>query len=301
MNETEHDHERARRPGWGSAMLYLVLIALSGLMLLPFLWMLRSSLCDDREVVRALERFRDFVPQTMHPGNYGEVFRAVPFWKYLLNSTIVSGSVVLGTVLSSSLCAYAFAFCRTPYRRHIFYGVLATMMLPGVVMLVPTFVLFRWLGWIDTLKPLIIPAFCGNAFAIFLFRQFFLGLPGELIEVARIDGATNMDIFWKVIMPLSRPVTITVAIFSFMGTWNDFMGPLIFLNSQENWTLQLGLSSFQGQVAEQLNLLMACAVMVLLPVLAVFFCLQRYFIRAWEGVSVPLSTGEGVSWVIDSA
>jgi ABC-type glycerol-3-phosphate transport system permease component len=271
--------ERRRRSGPATVLLYAVLVFAAAWMLLPFAWMVRSSLCDDREVVRALERLGDFVPSTVHPGNYAEVFRSVPLWRYLLNSVAISVGVVFGTILSSSLCAYAFTFCRVPYRRHLFYGVLATMMLPGVVVLVPSFILFRELGWIDTLKPLIVPAFCGSAFAIFLFRQFFLGLPAELIEAARMDGATNLEIYWRVVMPLSRPVTVTVAIFAFMGTWNDFMGPLIFLNSQENWTLQLGLSSFVGQVAQQFNLLMACAVMVLLPVLAVFFCLQRYFIR----------------------
>jgi ABC-type glycerol-3-phosphate transport system permease component len=153
------------------------------------------------------------------------------------------------------------------------------MMLPAVVTMIPRFILFRELGWFDTLKPLVVPAFFGNAFAIFLFRQFFLGLPKELIEAARIDGATSVQIYWRIVMPLSRPVCVTVAIFAFIRAWNDFMGPLIFLNSQENWTLQLGLSSFIGQTASQWHLLMAMTVMVLLPALLVFFWLQRYFIR----------------------
>ena len=263
----------------GRALIYLVLALLACVMLLPFAWLLRSSLCDDRAVIQPLDRLRDFLPPTAHPENYPGVFRTIPFFRYLLNTAIVTGGVVLGSILSSSLCAYAFAFCRVRYSRHVFYGVLATMMLPGVVTLIPVFILFREVGWIDTLKPLIVPAFCGSPFAIFLFRQFFLGIPRELIEAARIDGATGLQIYWRIVMPLSRPVTITVAIFAFMGAWNDFMGPLIFLNSQENWTLQLGLASFMGQVANQWNLLMAATVMVLIPVLIVFFALQRYFIR----------------------
>ena len=293
------------------ALTYVVLAALACVMLLPFAWLVRSSLCDDRAVIEPLRRLRDFVPPTVHPENYPDAIRAptaderykklplgkllaksrlpwtprqapdrpVTFLTYLLNTVLVTGGVVLGSVLSSSLCAYAFAFCRVRYNRFVFYGVLATMMLPGVVTLIPVFILFRELGWIDSLKPLIVPAFCGTPFAIFLFRQFFLGIPRDLIDAARIDGATSLQIYLRIVMPLSRPVIITVAIFSFMAAWNDFMGPLIFLNSQENWTLQLGLSSFMGQVANQWNLLMAATAMVLLPVLVVFFCLQRYFIR----------------------
>ena len=293
------------------ALTYVVLAALACVMLLPFAWLVRSSLCDDRAVIEPLRRLRDFVPPTVHPENYPDAIRAptaderykklplgkllaksrlpwtprqatdrpVTFLTYLLNTVLVTGGVVLGSVLSSSLCAYAFAFCRVRYNRFVFYGVLATMMLPGVVTLIPVFILFRELGWIDSLKPLIVPAFCGTPFAIFLFRQFFLGIPRDLIDAARIDGATSLQIYLRIVMPLSRPVIITVAIFSFMAAWNDFMGPLIFLNSQENWTLQLGLSSFMGQVANQWNLLMAATSMVLLTVIVVFFCLQRYFIR----------------------
>jgi len=271
--------DESRRSTLASVALYAVLAAIAAGMLLPFAWMLRSSLCDDREAVAAMEKLSDLIPRTVNPENYAQVFASIPLWRYLLNTVIITVCVLVGTVLSSSLCAYAFSFCRVSYARKIFYGVLATMMLPGVVTMIPTFILFRHLGWVDTFKPLIVPAFCGNAFAIFLFRQFFLGIPGSLIEAARIDGADALRIYWRVVMPLARPVTITVAIFSFMGTWNDFMGPLIFLNSQENWTLQLGLNSFIGLVGSQMNLLMACAVMVLLPVLVVFFCLQGHFIR----------------------
>ena len=269
-----------RKPGAGGrAAVYVVLAAMAVAMMLPFYWLVRSSLADNRDVLRPIERLGDFVPTSVHPENYPAVFEAMPLWRYLLNTTIITGSVVVGSVISSSLCAYAFAFCRVRYGRWLFYGVLATMMLPGVVTMIPAFILFRELGWIDSFKPLILPACCGTPFAIFLFRQFFLSLPRELIEAARIDGATGLQIYRSIVLPLSRPVIVTVAIFAFMGSWNDFMGPLIYLNSQRNWTLQLGLSSFMGEIANQWNLLMAATVMVLLPVLVVFFILQRYFIR----------------------
>jgi ABC-type glycerol-3-phosphate transport system permease component len=215
----------------------------------------------------------------VHFENFSRVFQSVPLLKYLRNTVTITVFSIVGTLMASSLCAYAFAFCRVPYRNYLFYGVLATVMLPGVVTMIPTFILFRELGWIDTFKPLIVPAFFGSAFAIFLFRQFFLGLPLSVIEAARMDGATALQTYWLIVMPMSRPVCVTVALFSFVGHWNDFMGPLIYLNSEPKWTLQLGLNSFRGEIVDQTNLLMACAVLILIPVIIAFFSLQRYFIR----------------------
>lgn len=260
-------------------LVYALLLGFSAIMLVPFLWLLRSSLCDEATVIQPLESPGDFIPPTLHFENFPEVFRSIPLLLYLGNTVLVAACVIAGTVLSSSLCAYAFAFCRVPYRKHLFYGVLATVMLPPVVTMIPTFILFRELGWIDTFKPLIVPSFFGNAFAIFLFRQFFLGLPTALIEAARIDGATPLQTYWRIVMPMSRPVCVTVALFSFVGCWNGFMGPLIYLNSKEKWTLQLGLNSFRGEIVDQMHLLMACSVLILLPIVVAFFCLQRYFIR----------------------
>jgi multiple sugar transport system permease protein len=248
-------------------------------MLLPFLWLLRSSVCDDKTVIKEIKTPLDLIPPEIHWENFPKVLESIPLLMYLQNTLMIAVFVIAGSVISSSLCAYAFAFCRVPYRKHLFYCVLGTVMLPGVVTMIPSFILFRELGWIDTFRPLIVPAFFGNAFAIFLFRQFFMGLPTSLIEAARIDGATPLQIYWKIVMPMSRPVIVTVSLFSFMGCWNQFMGPLIYLNSKENWTLQLGLNSFRGEVLDQTNLLMACSVIILIPVIVIFFCLQRYFIR----------------------
>lgn len=259
--------------------IYALLVIFAVAMLLPFYWLLRSSLVSNRQVLEPIESLRDFIPSHLHFNNYPAVFHAMPFFRYLMNTVIVTGGVVFGTVISSSLCAYAFAFCKVRYSKWIFYGVLATMMLPPAVMLIPTFILFRQLNWIDTFKPLILPAFFGTPFAIFLLRQFFLSIPKELIEAARIDGATGLQIYWGIVLPLARPALVTIVIFSFMGSWNEFMRPLIYLNSQSKWTLQLGLNSFMGQIANQWNLLMAATVMVLLPVLLMFFFLQRYFIK----------------------
>ncbi len=259
-------------------LIYILLIGLSAAMLLPFAWLVRSSLCDDRTVMQPLRSLGDFIPPTVHFENFSEVFHSIPLLKYLKNTVFITVLTIVGTIFSSSLCAYAFAFCRVPYRKPLFYAVLATVMLPPVVNMIPSFILFRELGWIDTFKPLIVPAFFGSAFAIFLFRQFFLGIPMALIEAARIDGAKPLQIYWQIVMPMSRPVCLTIGLFAFVGCWNGFMGPLIYLNSEDNWTLQLGLNSFVGEVVDQTNLMMACAVMVVLPVIVAFFFLQRYFI-----------------------
>lgn len=268
-------HSTAQR-----AFVYGLLMLLSLIFLLPVAWLVRSSLCDQKSVLLPLERLSDFIPRSFHPENFLRVFQKIPFFSYTLNTLIISVLTVVGSVLSSSLCAYGFTFCQTRSSSKLFYGVLATMMLPGVVLMVPQFILFRHLGWIDTIKPLVIPAFFGAPFAIFLFRQFFLTLPGSLVETARVEGANNLQIYTYLITPLAKPVTITVTIFAFMGSWNDFMGPLIFLNSQKNWTLQVGLSTLISDTAGgEWHLMMAATLIALLPVLLVFFFLQKYFVQ----------------------
>jgi ABC-type glycerol-3-phosphate transport system permease component len=273
---------RARRRPWtarvGKVGVYAALTLGAVAMVVPFLWMVRSSLVTVDQILKPCETLRDFIPSPARPRNYAEVFEKLHFWRCFGNTTIITVCVLVGTILSSSLCAYAFAYCRVPYRNRVFYFVLATMMLPGVVTLIPVFIMFRTIGWVDTFNPLIVPAFFGQPFAIFLFRQFYLQLPRELFDAARVDGASNLRIWATIVLPLSKPVVITVAIFSFMATWNDFMGPLIFLNSESLWTLQLGLASFMGLVASDWHLLMAGSVIVLLPVLIVFLALQRYFV-----------------------
>jgi multiple sugar transport system permease protein len=206
------------------------------------------------------------------------VFLVPLFW--LINTTTVTGLAVLGNVLTSSLVAFGFARLRFPGRGFLFILLLSTMMLPDVVLLVPQFILFRELGWVDTLLPLIVPSFLGgSAFNIFLVRQFYLTIPRDFDEAARLDGASNWQIWRQVVLPLSTPVLIAVAIFSFVYHWNDFMGPLIYLQSENMKTLALGLRAFISPADASWNVSMAASMFLVVPVLVVFFVGQRYFIR----------------------
>jgi ABC-type glycerol-3-phosphate transport system permease component len=186
-------------------------------------------------------------------------------------------------VLSCSLIAYGFARLDF-WGRDVLFGItLSTMMLPGIVTLIPTYILFRWLGWVGTYAPLIVPYFFGSAFNIFLLRQFFMTIPWELTDAARVDGANELRIFWQVMLPLIKPAVLVVAVFHFMYTWNDFMGPLIYLNNAAEYPLVLGLYAFQTQHGVKWNLMMAASLSVTLPILVLFFVAQRYFI---EGITL---------------
>ncbi len=265
-----------RRIETGLSLLIILLGAC--VIMIPLAWMVSTSLKRPMDVYLLPPRW---IPSPPQWGNYAEVFTAVPFGRYLLNSTIVSGLTVVGSVLSSSMAAYSFARLRSPGRHLIFMVLLSTLMLPGAVTIVPTFIVFQKLGWINTFKPLIVPAFFGNAFFIFLMRQFFMTIPLELEDAARIDGANSLQIFLRVMLPLSKPALITVAIFAFIGSWNDFFTPLIYINSEDMYTVALGVANFQGsaRVGPQMHLLMAASFIATIPVLLVFFVAQRLFIR----------------------
>jgi multiple sugar transport system permease protein len=212
--------------------------------------------------------------------NYLEVFEGLPFDLFLLNTMIIVVTAGIGTVLTSSLVGFSFCRLRFPGREFWFMVVLATMMLPGAVTLVPHYVIFKTLGWIDTLLPLTVPAwFGGGAFNIFLFRQFFATIPREMDEAARMDGASTLRIYAQILIPLSKPVLTTVAIFSVVNHWNDFMGPLIYLNSIKKMTLAVGLQLFRNQYGGYWNLMMGAAVLMTLPMLLLFFMGQRYFVK----------------------
>jgi ABC-type glycerol-3-phosphate transport system permease component len=214
-------------------------------------------------------------------GNYAEVMRVADFGRYFLNSALVSSLTVIGSVLSGAMAGYSFARLRSPGRNLIFVILLSTLMLPDTVTIVPRFVVFQRLDWLNTFYPLIVPAFFGNAFYIFLLRQFFMTIPPELEDAARIDGASSQQIFLRIMLPLAIPALVTVAIFSFIGSWNDFFHPLIYLNSSDMYTVALGVANFQGstRVGPQMQLLMAASFLATLPVLIVFFLAQRFFIR----------------------
>ena len=253
--------------------------------LLPVVWMVLTSLKSASQVFVSPPIWI-FKP---HWSNYAEVLQLVPFQRYILNTATIVGLTVLGTLLSCSFCAYGFARLRAPGRNAIFITLMATLMLPTTVTLVPTYIVFNHLGWLNTFKPLILPAFFGSAFFIFLFRQFFLGIPKELEEAARIDGAGYLRIWWTIFLPLSWPVIATVTVFTFVGAYNDFFGPVIYLSDESKYTIAVALSYFSGspRIGPQQHLLMAATTIAALPSIIVFLLAQRYFIKgiAVSGVS----------------
>lgn len=277
---------RALRRPFRMGLLYLAMIGLSALFLLPLFWLVTTSLKDQAAVFAYPPVW---IPHPLRWSNYSEAIDRAPLLRWLFNTTIVTGFAVLGNVLTSSLVAFGFARLRFPARSALFILLLSTMMLPDVVLLVPQFILFRQLGWIDTLLPLIVPSyFGGGAFNIFLVRQFYLTIPRDFDEAARLDGASNWQIWRQIMLPLSAPVLTAVAIFSFVFHWNDFMGPLIYLQSEDTKTLALGLRAFISPTDASWNVSMAASMFLVVPVLVVFFLGQRYFIR---GVAMTGITG----------
>jgi multiple sugar transport system permease protein len=262
---------------------YLGMTVLAVLFIFPFFWTAASSLksASDVYVYPPI-----WVPAVLRWSNYPDVFHLVPYGTWFLNSVIVVVLQTLGVVISASIVAYSFARFRYPGRELLFLLTLGTMMLPAEVTLIPTYLLFKYLGWLNTLKPLWVPAwFGGGAFNIFLLRQFILSLPRELDEAAIVDGASYARILGSILLPLMKPALATVAVINFIFGWNDFLGPLVYLTSPDNFTLAVGLRYFdvtpnQPGVPE-LQLLMAAVVMGTVPIVALFFVAQRYFV---EGV-----------------
>ncbi|MCD6350828.1 MAG: carbohydrate ABC transporter permease [Armatimonadetes bacterium] len=265
-----------RTTGLRAVAAHLVLILLSAVFLLPLYWLISSSLKTDDQIFKFPPQC---IPSPITFGNYPKGLTFIPFWRYLLNTTTISVFVVLGTLISCSLVAYGLA--RIPWRGRnwLFYIILGTMMLPFQVTMVPLFVLFARVGWVDTFLPLIVPSFFGNAFYIFLMRQFFLTVPHEITEAARIDGCTEWDIYRRIILPLSKPVLATVGLFAFMATWNDYLGPLIYLADEKKYTLALGLASFSSQYGSYPGMLMAVTTVITIPIIVIFFFAQRTFIQ----------------------
>jgi multiple sugar transport system permease protein/sn-glycerol 3-phosphate transport system permease protein len=245
--------------------------------LLPVVWMVLTSLKPADRVYR-MPPVWFFEPQ-WH--NYVDVLTLVPFHRYILNTATVVGLVVLGTLLSCSFSAYGFARLRARARRPIFMALMATLMLPTTVTLVPTYIAFNHLGWLNTFRPLIVPAFFGSAFFIFLFRQFFLGIPKELEEAARIDGAGPLRIWAMIFLPLSLPVIGTVTVFTFIAAYNDFFGPVIYLSEESKYTIAVALSYFSGspRIGPQMHLMMAATTIAALPSILVFLLAQRALLR----------------------
>ncbi|RAZ70288.1 carbohydrate ABC transporter permease [Planococcus maitriensis] len=258
-------------------LINFVLLAAGSLMILsPLWWMLSTSLKTMAEVMSFPPTF---FPESWNWSNYIRTWEAAPFTQYTINTLVITTLVVIGNVLSNSFIAYGFAKIPFRGRNLLFAIVLATMMIPGFVTLIPQYVLFAKLGWVNTYYPLVVPAFFGSAFNIFLLRQFYMTIPNELIEAAKMEGASHFYIWRKIGLPLTKPAIATVAIFSFNGAWNDFLGPLLYLNDENLYTLQIGLQVFKGQLNTQWNYLMAGSLLVLLPVIIIFFFFQKYFIQ----------------------
>ncbi len=262
---------------WGKVMAaHAVLILLAGVFMLPIAWMVSTSLKPDDAL---FTEHIVWVPERIAWENYQTALTTFPFWLYLRNTLVIAILMMVGTVLSCLPPAYAFARMRWRGRRFWFWVMLSTLMLPPQVTILPVFLLFRWLGWVDTFLPLIVPAFLGNAFFVFMLRQFFLTLPQEVVDAARIDGCSDWLILWRIVAPMSKPAIATVALFAFVWSWTDFMGPLIYLNDASKFTLAVGLQYFLGRHGEQWNLLMAAAVVVTAPLVVVFLLAQRAFVR----------------------
>jgi multiple sugar transport system permease protein/sn-glycerol 3-phosphate transport system permease protein len=259
-------------------IVFIVLCIGAVIILLPFFWMLSTSLKRADQVYLSPPVWVPFPPQF---GNFAEVLTRVPFARYAFNTFLIVTLVMIGTLFSCSFAAYGFARLKAPGRNLIFMLVLATLMLPGAVTLVPTYLMFNSIGWVNTFLPLIVPSFFGSAFFIFLLRQFYMTIPLELEDAAKIDGASYYRIWWSIILPLSQPVLATVAVFTFVSTYNDFFTPLIYLSDEKNYTIAVALSFFQGspRIGPQMHLLMAAVTMSILPPLFLFIAAQRYFVR----------------------
>lgn len=267
----------------GRALLYIVAIGSAAVFMIPFVWTVLSSLKTPNELFLYPPTWLPARPQ---PQNYVEVFNLVPFGLWTTNTLYVALISTFGAVLSSAIVAYSFARFRFPGRDLLFMLTLSTMMLPVEVTLIPLYLLFAKIRWLDSFKPLLVPSFFGGgAFLIFLMRQFIMTIPKDLDEAARIDGAGYLRIFFQIIMPLSVPALATAAILTFMGNWNEFLQPFIFLNDKNKYTLAIGIKYFQ-EVASQVDsmehrqhLLMAASVMMTAPIILLFFIAQRYFVR----------------------
>jgi multiple sugar transport system permease protein len=260
-------------------LVHIILIVGSLLMVMPFLWMVSTSFKTFTESMH--------VPPTILPnefmfGNYVEVFNKIEFLKYYINTIIMTFGRTIGQLILCSLAAFAFARLRFPGQNIIFIAILTVLMVPSQVVMIPSFVIMRELSWIDTFYALIVPGMF-SAFGTFLLRQFFMAIPKELDEAAKIDGCSYFGIYWRIILPLSRPALVALSIFTILASWNDFLWPLIITNSEEMRVLSIGIATFQGQYATDYPLLMAGALMATAPMIIAFIFFQRYFI---EGIAL---------------
>lgn len=268
-----------------SVLVYSILVLLSLIFTLPLLWMVTTSLKEQGQVFQVPPVW---IPDPFRWDNYPEAIRRAPLWLWLYNTATITVLATIGNVITASMVGFGFARLRFPGRDFLFIVLLSTMMLPPVVTLVPKFIMFRTIGWNDTFYPLIVPAFLGtSAFNIFLVRQYYLTIPLDLDEAARIDGASNWRVWWNVLVPISMPVLVAVAIFSFVQHWNEFLDALVFLQSEQMKTLSLGLRAFINPNDASWHITMAASMWLIVPMIVIFFIGQRHFIQgaAMSGIT----------------
>ncbi|USK31624.1 carbohydrate ABC transporter permease [Bacillus sp. F19] len=252
------------------------LILISILFLVPFFWMLSTSLKDQTQIFSFPP---EWIPTPFKWSNYQEAVEYIPFFSYLKNTVVITIFSTIGAVITCPLVAYGFAKLKFKGSNALFIVTIAVMMIPGQVTMIPLFILFEKLGWVGSPLPLIVPVFFGVPFYIFLLRQFFLGLPDTLMDAARIDGAGEFRIYWQIMLPLAKPAVLAVGLFQFMGSWTDFLGPLLYLTDETSYTLSLGLQQFQSQRGTEWGLMMAVSTLMTLPIIILFFFLQKTFIK----------------------
>jgi multiple sugar transport system permease protein len=261
--------------GWGARLFLIIMCAI---FLIPVYWMLVTALKTPAELLKPSP---SWYPKSFAWSNFKDAVDALPFGRFFINSVCITALVAIGTVLSNVIIAYGFACIEWPGRDKMFYVVIATMFLPFAITVIPLFDLFGWLHWVNTWFPLIVPAFLGSGFSTFLLRQFLMQIPRDLLDSARADGANDWRVLWQIVVPMSKPALATVAIFAALAAWNDFLGPLIYLQDPNLQTLGIGLQYLRQTQPDKVtvNLLMAASVMTIVPVVALFFGFQRFFVR----------------------
>ncbi len=276
MKSTRASAWRRKFPSLEAVTLYVILTVLAILFVLPVFYLFMGAFKAESELFRVPFKW---LPDKFILDNFSNMFQSIPFMRYLKNTMIIVAFNIVGSLLSCSLVAYGFSRLRWPGRDKVFILVLITMILPYQVTLVPLFLMFTKIKWIGTFLPLIVPCFFGNPFFIFLLRQFFTGIPQDISEAARIDGASEFTIFSRLILPMAKPALTTVALFAFIRSWNDFLGPLVFLGRDELYTLSLAASMLKSNLDPNWSVLLALGTVMILPVLLIFFVMQKYFIQ----------------------
>ncbi|MHB0878359.1 MAG: carbohydrate ABC transporter permease [Anaerolineae bacterium] len=256
---------------------FVIVAVCAAAFMVPVAWMLSSSVSTNAEIFMYPPHW---IPERLHFSNYPKAFQVIQYWLYMRNTVVITVAATVGAVLTSSIVGYGFSRLRARGRDVLFVALLATMMLPGQVTLVPVYLIFRMLRWTDTYLPLIVPSWLGGGpFYIFLLRQFYATLPQELDDAAKIDGCGFFGIWWRLLLPLSKPALATVALFSFFSHWNDFLGPLIYLTSPDRYTIAIGLQFYTSFGRVDWSLLMAATVVTVIPPLVAFFFAQRTFVQ----------------------